>query len=75
MAGHSGGEDFFGKTVILAARVASQAQGERILMSLLLKALAESSGEFEFGDGLDVELKAGAHLPYQVVWQGGNNAS
>ena len=64
------GEDFFGKTVILAAWIASQAQGEQILVSSLLKALVESSGEFAFGDAQDVELKglAGLHHVFDVKW-------
>ncbi len=62
------GEDFFGKTVILAARIASQALGGEILVSSLLKALVESSGEFEFGDAQEVEPKglAGLHQLHQV---------
>jgi len=51
------GEDFFGKNVVLAARIASQAQGGEILVSALLKELTESAGEFAFGDGREVELK------------------
>ena len=64
------GEDFFGKSVILAARIASQADGEQILVSSLLKTLVESSGEFEFGEAQVVELKglAGAHHVHQVKW-------
>ncbi len=64
------GEDFFGKTVILAARIASEAGGGHILVSSLLKALVESSGEFEFGDAEDVELKglAGVHQVSDVKW-------
>ena len=64
------GEDFFGKTVILAARIASQAEGEQVLVSSLLKALVESSGEFEFAEGRDVELKgmAGSHQVFGVQW-------
>ncbi len=63
------GEDFFGKTVILAARIASQAVGGEILASSLLKALVESSGEFEFGDGRDVELKglSGSHQVFELT--------
>ncbi len=62
------GEDFFGKTVILAARIASQAVGGQILVSSLLKALVESSGEFRFRDGQEMELKglAGTHQVFQV---------
>ena len=63
------GEDFFGKSVILAARIASQAQGEQVLVSSLLKALVESSGEFEFRDGQEMELKglAGTHQVFEVI--------
>ena len=62
------GEDFFGKTVILAARIASEAQGEQVLVSSLLKALVESSGEFEFGNGREVELKGlvGTHQVFGI---------
>ncbi len=64
------GEDFFGKTVILAARIASQAAGGQILVSSLLKALVESSGEFAFGDGREMELKglAGSHKVFVAKW-------
>ena len=62
------GEDFFGKSVILAARIASQAHGEQILVSSLLKALVESTGAFEFGDEREMELKgmAGTHHVFEV---------
>ncbi len=62
------GEDFFGKTVILAARIACEASGGQILVSSLLKALVESSGEFAFGDGQEMELKglAGVHQVFEV---------
>ena len=64
------GEDFFGKTVILAARIACEASGGQILVSSLLKALVESSGEFEFGDAQEVELKglSGSHQVFGVKW-------
>ena len=37
-------------------------------MSSLLKALVESSGEFEFGEGRDLELKglAGTHQVFEI---------
>ncbi len=46
----------------------AQAHGEHIPVSSLLKALAESSGEFRFHDGQEVELKrlAGAHQVFGV---------
>jgi class 3 adenylate cyclase len=62
--------DFFGKNVILAARIASQAQGGQILVSSLLKELTESAGDVQFGEGREVELKglAGSHRVFEVVW-------
>ncbi len=66
------GEDFFGKTVILGARIASQALGGEILVSSLLKALVESSGEFEFSGARQVELKGltGPHEVFEVRLSG-----
>ena len=65
------GDDFFGKHVNLAARVAGQAQGGEILVSSLLKELTESAGEFAFGDGRKVELKgiSGKQRLFEVQWQ------
>ena len=67
------GDDFFGKHVNLAARVAGQAAGGEILVSSLLKELTESACEFAFGDGREVELKglSGTHRVFQVEWQEG----
>ena len=67
------GEDFFGRSVILAARIASQAVGGEILVSSLLKALVESSGEFEFSEGREMELKglAGVHQVFDARWWSG----
>ena len=64
-------EDFFGRNVILASRIASQATGEEILVSSLLKALVDSSGEFEFGEPRTVSLKglAGPHQVFDVKWR------
>jgi class 3 adenylate cyclase len=50
-------DKFFGKTVILAARIAAQAKGSEILVSSLLKELTESVGDLRFGKGREVELK------------------
>ncbi len=63
-------DDFFGKNVILAARIASQAQGGEILVSSLLKELTESGGDIAFGEGREVELKglSGRHRVFDVVW-------
>ncbi len=64
-------DDFYGKNVILAARIAGQAQGGEILVSSLLKGLTESAGDIAFGDGREVELKglAGTHQVHQIQWE------
>ena len=64
-------EDFFGKNVILASRIADQAQGEQILVSALLKELTDSAGDIRLGEVREVELKglAGVNRMYPVVWE------
>jgi class 3 adenylate cyclase len=64
-------DKFFGKTVILAARIAAQATGGEILVSSLLKALTESTGDVRFGAHREADLK-GISEPqrlYEVEWQ------
>ncbi|HKJ35613.1 MAG TPA: AAA family ATPase, partial [Solirubrobacterales bacterium] len=55
--------DFFGRSVILAARIAAQAVGGEILVS---EAQHEAAEQFEFGEGRELELKglAGTHRVY-----------
>jgi class 3 adenylate cyclase len=65
------GDDFLGRTVILASRIAGEARSGEILTSSVVKALADGSGEFVFEDPREVELK-GVSQPqvlYPVVWQ------
>ena len=64
-------EDFFGKNVIVASRIADQAQGGEILVSALLKELTESGGDIRFVRERGVELKglAGVNRVYSVVWE------
>ena len=50
-------DDFFGKNVILAARIAGQAEGGEILVSSLVKNLTESAGDLAFTNKRKVELK------------------
>ena len=50
-------DDFYGKHVNLAARIASQATGGEILVSSLLHDLTESGGDIPFGEEREVELK------------------
>ena len=63
------GEDFFGRNVIMAARVASQAHGGEILASSVLKALVEGS-DVSWGEQRTVELKglSGKHEIWAVAW-------
>jgi class 3 adenylate cyclase len=63
-------DDFFGKNVILAARIADQAEGGEILVSALVKELIESGGDFHFENGRDVALKglSGTGKVYSVAW-------
>ncbi len=65
------GDDFYGKSVIVASRIAGQARGGEILVSALLKDLVESAGDVNFGDARQAELK-GFDQPYAlfpVVWE------
>ena len=64
-------DDFYGKAVILAARIASEARGSEILASSLVRELTESSGEFDFEAPTDAELRglSGIHQVSAVRWQ------
>ena len=65
-------DDFFGKNVILASRVAGHAKGEEILVSSVVRSLVESSVDAAiFGDAREVSLKGleGAHTVHVVRWQ------
>jgi class 3 adenylate cyclase len=64
------GDDFYGKNVILASRVAGKAVGGEILVSSLLRQLVESSvGAAMFGEPREVELKGltGTHTVFAVA--------
>ena len=63
------GEDFFGRNVIMAARVASQANGGEILTSAVVKALLSGS-DVSWGDSRTVTLKglSGEHEIWTVEW-------
>jgi class 3 adenylate cyclase len=63
-------DDFFGRNVIFAARIADQAEGGEILVSSLVKELTESGGDFEFENGREVALKglSGTGKVYSVGW-------
>ncbi len=65
--------DFFGRSVILAARIAAQARGGEILVSEELRRRAENGdrGAVGFDAGREVELKglAGTHRVYRAEWE------
>lgn len=62
--------DFYGKSVILAARIADQAQGGEVLVSSLVAQLLEPAGDLRFKDAGETELK-GLTDPqqlYRIAW-------
>jgi eukaryotic-like serine/threonine-protein kinase len=68
--------DFFGRSVILAARIAAQARGGEILVSEQLRELAgsdgaEADGEPDFDSGRELELKGltGTHRVFRAAWE------
>jgi class 3 adenylate cyclase len=64
------GDDFLGRTVIMASRITAEARAGEILVSSLIHELAASSGEFCFGDPRRAELKgiAAPQVLYPVAW-------
>ena len=64
------GDDFLGRTVIMASRITAEARAGEILVSSLIHELAASSGEFCFGEPRRTELKgiAARQVLYPVAW-------
>lgn len=64
-------DDFYGKSVIVASRIAGQARGGEILVSSLLKDLVESAGDIKFGEMRETELKGFAqpYAVFPVMWE------
>lgn len=62
--------DIFGKHVNMAARVASAAAGEEILVSALVREIASARGDIKFGPGRLATFKGieGEQLVYPVLW-------
>ena len=61
--------DFYGKNIVLAARIADQARGGEILASRVVKELTESAGDVSFENERELELDglSGTHRVYNVV--------
>jgi putative ABC transport system ATP-binding protein len=66
----SEGYDFFGRSVIVAARVAGVAGSAEILVSSFVRELVGSAGDVAFDGGREVTLKglAGTQRVYSVDW-------
>ncbi len=64
------GDDFLGRTVIMASRITAEARAGEILVSSLIHELAASSGEFSFEEPRRTELKgiAAPQVLYPVTW-------
>jgi class 3 adenylate cyclase len=61
--------DFYGKNIVLAARIADRARGGEILASSVVKQLTESAGDLHFENERELELDglAGLHTVYRVL--------
>jgi adenylate cyclase len=62
--------DLFGKPVVLAARIASEARGGEILVSSLVREIVESRGDLRFGESRQAILKglAGSYALHAIDW-------
>jgi class 3 adenylate cyclase len=61
--------DFYGKNIVLAARIADRARGGEILASSVVKQLTESAGDLRFENERELELDglAGTHTVFRVL--------
>jgi class 3 adenylate cyclase len=68
--------DFFGRNVVLAARIADRARGGEILVSSSVKDYTETDPRVQFEDRGEHHLKGlvGEHSIYAVRWQDGPTA-
>ena len=64
-------DDFYGRNVVVAARIGAAARGGEVLVSSVLKELTEGHREFAFHDSLELELKGlrGSHRVFPVDWE------
>jgi class 3 adenylate cyclase len=65
------GDDLYGRNVILASRICGEARGGEILVSSLTKELTDSSGDLDFSDSREVELKGlnGTFRVWSLAWK------
>ena len=64
-------DKFFGRTVILAARIGGTAEGGQILVSDLVQKLVADVGSMRFGESREVALKgiSQSQMVVDVLWQ------
>lgn len=62
--------DLYGKTVIVASRLAGEASGGEVLVSEITKALTESGGDLRFDGARELELKglSGTQQAWTLDW-------
>jgi eukaryotic-like serine/threonine-protein kinase len=60
--------DFFGKSVIVAARIGTEAKAGEILVSAATKEMVQEAGDLKFDTGREVKLKglSGTYTVYAV---------
>jgi class 3 adenylate cyclase len=65
------GDDFYGRSVTLAARLGDEAEGGEILTSSIVRELVGSSADVPFEDAGERQLKGlrGRQRVYRVVWE------
>jgi eukaryotic-like serine/threonine-protein kinase len=70
------GDDFYGRSVTLAARLGDEARGGDILTSSVVRDLVGSGGEISFEDAGELQLKGirGRQRAYRVRWDESDSA-
>jgi class 3 adenylate cyclase len=64
-------EDFFGRAVVLAARITGRAHGGQVLVSAASKEYTQRLGLWTYGPAMSLSLKglAGPQRVYSLDWQ------
>jgi class 3 adenylate cyclase len=64
-------DDFFGRNVVVAARIAAQARGGQVLVSAPLREQVDGAADIEFGEARELTLKGlqGTYPVHPVEWE------